>query len=147
MGKIPKIKKHQQKSIIQEALLSKKSVKLLSDDDCFKISLRHIDKEQGQSFHDWQNMVILANAIDTLSNYCHKPLSTQHSKSFKIYGGFPPKDKTDFQHPNHIPEDAEWASIHVTGKQCLIGHVVQNTFYLVFLDAHHRFWISELKHT
>jgi len=147
MGKMPKIKKHQKESFIKQTLSSKNSVNSLTEDDCFKISLKHLDKIQGQGMKDWQDSGILADAIITLENYCHQPLKSQQSSTFTIYGNFPPRDKTDFFHPIHVPEDAEWARIHVNGKNCLIGHVVRDTFYLVFLDAEHRFWISELKHT
>lgn len=114
----------------------------------FVISLKHMDREQGQTFIEWEQDGILAQALDALQGYCCRPLSEQsNSKKFTIYGAFPPSDKTDFQHPKHVPEDAEWARIHLTGERCIIGHVVRNIFYVVFLDKHHRFWISQKKHT
>jgi len=140
MGKMPKIKKNKAESIIKKTLSSKKTVTDLVNDDCFKLSLRHIDKTQGQTWYQWQDSHILADAIETIS-------IEQWSKSFTNYGDFPPKNKTEFTHPSHVPEDAQWARIHINGKQCLAGHVVNNTFYLVFLDENHRFWISDLKHT
>jgi hypothetical protein len=147
MAKIPKIKKHQKESFIKQTLAAKSSVDFLDEDECFKISLRHLDKIQGQTLSEWQDAFILADAVETLGNLCHRPLKSQQSSTFTIYGNFPPRDKTEFFHPIHVPEDAEWARIHVKGKTCLIGHVVKNTFYLVFLDAEHRFWISELRNT
>lgn len=61
------------------------------------------------------------------------------------YGYFPPK--SNFKHPKHVPEDVSWASLHLCGRACLGGHIVENIFYVVFLDKDHEFWITEKKHT
>jgi hypothetical protein len=47
----------------------------------------------------------------------------------------------------HIIEDAEWASLHIKGKERIAGHIIGNVFYVVFLDKDHRFWRTEKKHT
>ena len=86
-------------------------------------------------------------AFETLHGYSAGGLRAQFNKKFKSYGGFPSPEVCDYTHPKHIPEDAEWASMHIMGKPCLIGHIVGNVFYLVFLDKEHRFWITEKKHT
>lgn len=141
---------HLQKSIIKQAAERKleESVQALADDDCFLLSMKHLDQNQGDTLYDWQASGILAHAIEVLSNYCKGSLKSQvDKKKFTIYGDFPPSDKTEFTHPDHVPEDAEWARIHTTGVRCLIGHIVSNTFYLVFLDAEHKFWISEKRNT
>lgn len=142
-----RIKPHEKKSFIKKTLEERSSVQTLTD-DFFVISLKHFDKVQGDRFSDWDDQAILARAIETLEGYSHAALRTQTGNDkFTIYGDFPPAGKTDFSHPTHVPEDAEWARIHVTGKQCIVGHVVQNTFYIVFLDGNHSFWKSELKNT
>lgn len=141
-------KPHEKKSIIREALERTKTVNDLETDDCLVISLKHLDREQGDNLHNWDSKNILARAVETLAGYCHSSLRSQATtKKFTIYPGFPPKEKTNFFHPKHVPEDAEWARIHVTGEQCVVGHVVKNTFYIVFLDPLHGFYISELKNT
>ena len=110
--------------------------------------MRHLDPNQGDNWASWQEQSILARAMETISGYCSRSLRSQEDgKKFTIYGDFPPSQKTEFTHPKHVPPDAEWARIHVTGKQCIVGHVVQNTFYVVFLDGEHQFWKSELKNT
>lgn len=144
MAKKFQIKPHQKKSIISETLDKKKKSIDLKSDGFFLISLRHLDPNQGQSFKDWENLQILADAIDVLKNYCGDKLISQcDGDKFTIYGDFPPEDKTEFKHPTYVPEDAEWARIHVTGEHVLVGHVVENIFFLVFLDYHHKFWISD----
>jgi len=90
---------------------------------------------------------MLSEALNTLWNYCCKPIVNQYSDKFTVYGDFPPSNKTDFFHPKQVPEDAKWARIHVNGLHCLIGHVIYDTFYLVFLDQEHKFWKSVLKNT
>ncbi|WP_052126195.1 hypothetical protein [Ureibacillus massiliensis] len=116
--------------------------------DYFLISLKYLDRTQGQDFSEWEQENLLAKAMETLRNYSHNSLVSQvDGKKFNIYGEFPPKKKTEFNHPKHVPEDAEWARIHVTGKQCIIGFVNRNIFNVVFLDKEHKFWKSEKKHT
>lgn len=114
----------------------------------FLLSFKDLDREQGQTLEDWEKEGILARAIDTLRNYCCSSLVSQsNTDKFTIYGEFPPREDTDFEPPKHVPDDAVWARIHVTGKQCIIGHVLRNVFYVVFLDKEHKFYKSKLKHT
>jgi hypothetical protein len=71
----------------------------------------------------------------------------EKQQQIKIYGDFPPK--TDFFHPKHIDEHVAWGVIKAVGGQkgTVAGYIVENTFYVVFFDKHHRFWITEKKHT
>ena len=71
----------------------------------------------------------------------------EKQQQIKIYGNFPPK--TDFFHPKHIDEHVAWGVIKAVGGQkgTVAGYIVENTFYIVFFDKHHRFWITEKKHT
>ena len=146
MGKLPRIKHHQKPSLIKEAL-NRKTTIADEKNDSLLLSLKHLDPSQGQTFEEWQMDMILSDALRTMQNYSNGPVATLFNNKFKQYEGFPPSDKTDFTYPRHVPEDAIWASMHVTGKTCLIGHMVKNVFYLVFLDKEHRFWISELRNT
>lgn len=132
----------------RKSLMAGASERELPDDKEFVISFKHLDRQQGQSLPDWEQAGILAKALETLRGYCGEPLfSRVDGDKFAIYGEFPPSNKTDFNHPKHIPEDAQWARIHVSGKVCVIGHVVKNVFNVVFLDKEHRFWISTKKNT
>ena len=141
-----KIKPQVTKSLIREAIERTKS-SIQINDDFFVISFKHLDKTQGSDFHDWEKKSILAHAMDVLEGYCCSSLRSQLSTKFTIYGHYPANAKSGFKCPDYIPEDAEWARIHVTGLQFIIGHVVKNIFYVVFLDEHHEFYKSELKHT
>ena len=114
----------------------------------FLLSLKYLDREQGQTLSEWEGSSILAKALETLRGYSSGSLLEGiDNDKFKVYGNFPPKEKTDFYHPKHIPPDARWARIHVNGLICLVGHVERNVFHLVFLDKDHNFWKSDKKHT
>lgn len=113
----------------------------------FLLSLKHLDRSQGQTLSDWESSGMLSTAMETLRDYCSNDFLAQVGSKFTIYGDFPPKEKTEFTHPKHVPLDAQWARIHINGKVCVIGHVVINVFYVVFLDKDHKFWKSEKKHT
>lgn len=82
----------------------------------FKLSFQYLDTTQkyGSSFKDWQQAGLLSHAMETLKGYCCSPLMGQvDGDKFAIYGSFPPKDKTMFEYPKHVPEDANWARIHI----------------------------------
>lgn len=139
-----KFKKDKPKSAISKTLEEKKSVNDLQEN--FKISFQYFDKTQkhGSYFKDWQNCGLLSKALETLEGYCKRPLLEQvDGKKFTIYGDFPAKNKTHFDLPAGIPEDANWARIHVNGKSVIAGHIVKNTFYIVFLDKHHSFYLTK----
>ena len=147
-NKIPKTKKP--KSLISglsESIKARQSEQELSN-SLFLISLKDLDREQGQSLADWESEGILARAFDTMRNYCCSSLLSQsNTDKFTIYGNFPPRNATYFSYPKHVPEDAVWARIHVTGTQCIAGHIIGNVFFVVFLDKDHKFYKSKLKHT
>lgn len=111
----------------------------------FTISFQYLDRNQGQTFEEWEKEGLLVNMLNTLRDYCQKTMQENKGSNFKEYGSFP--SKTDFKHPKHVPKDVSWASLHLAGKPCLGGHIYENIFYVVFLDKNHRFWISEKKHT
>ncbi|MCQ2219632.1 MAG: hypothetical protein MJZ33_14315 [Paludibacteraceae bacterium] len=140
--------KHKEKSFIKKVLEDKKK-KSVNDPDrlCnFQISLQYYNDDQPSkgTLLDWQNDGLLANALDVLKGFCQRPLQEQiDGNKFAMYNEFPPKDKTDFSFPENVPEDAHWARIHVNGSSVIVGHVVNNTFFIVFLDKNHRFWLTK----
>lgn len=140
--------KHKEKSFIKKTLEDKQN-RSVNDPDrlCrFQISLQYYNDDQPSNgtLLDWQNNGLLADALNVLKGYCQRPLQEQiDGDKFVVYKGFPPKDKTDFSFPENVPEDAHWARIHVKGQVVIVGHVVNNTFYIVFLDKNHCFWKSK----
>lgn len=143
-----KIRKDRQISPIRKALEASKrnSVNDMERIGNFKLSFQYLDITQPccSTFSDWQNAGVLDNMMNTLSGYCKKPLLSQvDGDKFTIYHDFPPSDKTDFVIPPHVPIDACWARIHIGGKLVVAGHIVEDTFYVVFLDMEHRFWLTK----
>jgi hypothetical protein len=146
MAKI--IKPHERVSIIKQTISNKKSQQDLKKEGYLTLSFRHLDKMQGNTLNEWEQSMQLAHTIEVLAGYCNDTVLNQNDgKKFTIYGNFPPTEKTDFYFPKHVPEDAEWARIHINGLQCVVGHLVNNVFYIVFLDGLHKFWKSTLKNT
>ena len=130
------------------AIKQKPSVKDNERTSNFKLSFQYLDTTQkfGSSFKDWQRSGLLSKAMETLQGYCCSPLRQNiDGNKFTIYDKYPSKDKTDFLYPQNVPEDAHWARIHVNAKSVIIGHVVDDTFYVVFLDKTHHFWLTKRK--
>ena len=112
----------------------------------FKVSFQYLDTTQkyGSSFKDWQSHGLLSKALEVLQGYCCSPLRPQlNTEKFTSYGDFPNSNFTLFNFPANIPEDASWARIHITGPAIVVGHIVENTFYVVFLDKTHKFFLTK----
>ncbi|MES2589279.1 MAG: hypothetical protein V4622_09875 [Bacteroidota bacterium] len=112
----------------------------------FKVSLQYLDTTQkyGSAWKDWQSAGLLSKAMETLQGYCKRPLQEQVcGVKFTIYKDFPATDKTHYEYPEHVPEDACWARIHITGAAVLAGHIYKDTFYVVFLDKTHKFYLTK----
>lgn len=121
------------------------SINSQNTEEDFLISFRYMDRNQGQTLDEWQEDGILARAIDKLRNYCCGPLKSHVGNGLVVYGNFP--KESEFEQPDHVPEDAEWARIHITGTQVVAGYVNKNVFNVVFLDKNHGFYITKKKHT
>ena len=118
----------------------------------------------GQEFNDWSKDQ-LVKLLNKLKNYSAEPLTYWLTQSqrvgrrshnvLEIYGDFPVK--SEFQHPKHVPHQAQWARFRVENLVRLIGFVIPrefslkvhgqtkvffdcNTFYAVFLDKDHKFY-------
>lgn len=115
----------------------------------------------------------LSDLMIKLKEFTKVPLTSwiepckKHNSLLEIYGNFPPSNKTKFTYPSHVPADVKWGRFRLSGEVRLIGFTIpdelhnrpskdgnqnsflfdKNTFYVVFLDLNHEFWISEKKHT
>jgi len=111
-------------------------------------SFRDFDRNQGQSFKEWETDELLAKACEKLAGISNKTLAqAQQEKIVTIYSkvDFPPN--TEFTYPRHVPDGVKWASMHIQGKECIIGYFEDNVFQIVFLDKEHEFWKTEKKNT
>ena len=107
----------------------------------------------GQDFKDWTQEQLF-RLLDKLKEYSKLTMVELISqKTLVIYGDFP--NPSDFTHPRHIPIDVKWGRFRLEGDCRLCGFIVnevpginQNTFkpnifYVVFLDAFHKFYRME----
>ena len=119
-----------------------------------------ISDSAGQNFQDW-NHKQLYELFDKLKAYSEFSLSHWERQKlgnyplFVKYPQFP--TNTDFEVPKSIPHQAIWSRFRLEGDSRLIGFVLPdeyrdmeqnkstfrfdtNTFYVVFLDEHHKFY-------
>src|SRR5450755_2131678 len=92
----------------------------LPDDGYIVFSFRHLDLSQGQTFIEWQKAELLSDAMDKFKHYSTQKMVSAFCDKFKCYGAMP--DHCEFKHPKHVPQDAKWTSMHIKGKECVIGH-------------------------
>lgn len=112
----------------------------------------------GQAWGDWDHSE-LSKLLQKLQFYSESSLTNWEKEGVLcIYNSFP--SKSDFSHPKTVPHDVRWARFRLEQKVRLVGFVVpssldgqphcsskklfcSNTFYVVFLDREHRFYITE----
>lgn len=115
------------------------------ENSCLLFSLRHFDDTQecASSFDHWEEKGHLSKMMNCIKHYSNQTIAQAQSANgnkFCIYGDFP--CKSDFTIPLNTPEDAKWARFHVGNLLVVAGYIVQNVFYIVFLDSEHRFYKS-----
>lgn len=137
-----KFNKQKKESVLKSLLQEKKSTSDKSKENLI-FSFEDFCSQQkfASSFKDWQKDGLLSKAMETLHGYCKGPIVFDGDK-FGLYGDFPDEDSTMFVFPEHVAEDAKWARLHITGPAVIIGHIIRNTFYVVFLDKTHKFYLS-----
>ncbi|WP_289757119.1 hypothetical protein [Muribaculum intestinale] len=107
-------------------------------------SLKDFDRSQippGQTFEDWEKFGHLSYLMQKLEYISQKNIVEAINEGYiKVYGSFPPN--SDFTHPSHIASDVNWAVImKINGQKGRVaGHIINNVFYIVFLDIEHLFY-------
>lgn len=132
-----------------------------------KFNFSYFDSSQdaGQKFSDWIHKQLF-ELLGKIKDYTAKSLDywrqqrAGNSWMLLIYGGFPPK--SDFVHPKHVPHQAQWGRFRLGSKLRLVGFTIptelhktlhkktgeffdKNTFYVVFLDRDHKFYLTAKK--
>lgn len=147
--------------------LPEKSIEDAADDLTLrcKFNFSYFDVQAaGQAFVDW-SQADLAELLEKLRDYSRQSLDYWCNQSvgksgtvLAIYNSFPAK--SDFQRPKHVPHQARWGRFRLKHAVRLVGFVLpteyhgqahaktgerfdRNVFYVVFLDANHKFWKSE----
>jgi uncharacterized protein YciI len=146
MGKNDKFNERKTSSYKRE--LKGAELKQGKKEDRIVFSFRDFDRTQGQNFEEWEEEKILAKAVNKLRDISQLTrIQATTQQIIKQYSNvnFPPN--TAFEHPKHVLPDIVWCSVHIQGKECIIGHFEDNVFHIVFLDKNHEFWISKKKNT
>lgn len=110
-----------------------------------KISFKDLDYEQGQTFKQWAEIDLIEEMVTRFKHYTGIKYKCAFNEKFKTYPTFPNNSK--FKRSNNAPPDALWASMHIGNKPCVIGHFVENHFFILHLDKDHEFYITLKKHT
>ena len=127
----------------------------------FSFAYFDYSQEPAQNFEDWTHEQ-LAKLLHKLKHYSEETkeywmnqrVGSGSLKVLEVYGSFP--RRSDYIHLKHIPVDVNWARFRLESDMRLIGFLVPpntdgvssavaNTFYITFLDQHHRFYLSESK--
>lgn len=104
---------------------------------------------QGETIEQWQErglLVLLFNRLKAVGQYTAVEVrQNQHIKEYTKVD-FPPN--SGFKRPTHIV-GIVWAVMHITpkSKEVVVGYLEEDIFYIIFLDAEHKFWPSSLKNT
>jgi hypothetical protein len=102
----------------------------------------------GQIYADWEEERLLSAFCKKMEDVCKMNIvEAQQQGVLKIYGDFP--TESEFKHSQYIADDVKWAVImDIKGQKGRVaGHLIENVFYVVFLDKDHRFYITKKKRT
>lgn len=120
-------------------------------DSLITFSFKDFDKSQippGQSYKEWYEADLLPYMFDKFGEICNMTVARALEQHYlTIYKDFPPKSK--FKVPNFIVGKVNWATIQkIKGQKGRVaGYIDGHTFYVVFLDKDHDFWITDKKNT
>jgi len=138
-----------------------------------KFNFSYFTKDsESQSFEDWAEkktgasslkelMVKLQNySKESLAHWNNEPIGKGTGHVLEIYGEYP--TRSQFKKPPAVPHDVKWARFRIANSSRLIGFVIDdslnhkipekkpdtfrycsNTFYVVFLDNSHKFYVSK----
>ncbi|OCH57632.1 hypothetical protein A6D98_18980 [Aliivibrio fischeri] len=129
--------------------------KIIENRELMTFSFKDLDQTQPngkcETLTLWQEKGLLPLLFRRLTEISQltRDEACNKQNQIKIYpGGFPDDKKTDFVVPPHLDKNLAWGVIEgLGGLPRVAGYLSENTFYIVFLDSRHRFWISEKKHT
>lgn len=128
---------------------------------CIKFNFKYFDNSQkcGQDFHNWNHEQLSKLLVklkefskESIQYWTKHKIGHQGNTVLAIYDCFP--IKSDFIHPKHIPLDVQWACFRLESDMRLVGFLIpqnlnfeniildKNTFYVVFLDENHRFYLK-----
>lgn len=111
-------------------------------------SFKDFDDSQcppGQTFKQWEQDGLLSDLFTKLVDLSSKNrIDAERQEVVKVYGDWP-KGHTDFKLPAHIQGKVDWGTLQRIGgqKARIAGYMVDNVFYIVFLDKEHKFYKSE----
>lgn len=159
------VNRHKEKFIASIPIASIDADADLLTNKC-KFNFAYFDVQPAsQSFEDWTEIQrkelfskLQVYSREPLKHWKEKPIGRKNGNVLSIYGAFPPN--SDFKHPKHVPHEVEWGRFRLDCSCRLVGFVVPkthdetmhkktgkrfdcNTFYIVFLDADHRFYKSK----
>jgi len=142
------------KSFSQRLENNREERKTLESKELLTFSFKDLDetqpKDKPQSIASWAQAGLLTPFLEKLRALSKLTRNeAENQKLIKIYGDFPESKVTKFFYPKHVKENITWGVVKNIGGQkgVVAGYIVENTFYIVFLDKEHQFWISKKKHT
>ena len=92
-------------------------------------SFRDYDQGQGRALGEREHA--LSPMLERLKEYSRETFTGAEQNALTIHGEFP--KSSGFKYPNHVAEDALWASLRTRGGERILGHLIGATFYVVFL--------------
>ncbi len=125
-------KNRNRKAPLQRKANTREERKSIQLRDLMTFSFKDIvfDQPKGneQNFQSWQKEGLLSDLMTKVQQVCQ--LTRQEAEKqqiIKVYGDFPPQNKTDFKIPKHVDENVAWATLRNIGGQRtrLAGYIIE----------------------
>ena len=133
-----------QKSLKERTENTRNTHKVKEEIPLILFSFKDFDSNQcppGQTFKQWEQCGLLADFMTKLVDLSNRnSVKAQQEKTIELYRSFPPD--SDFKVPQYIQGEVKWGTIQDIGgqKHRVAGYMIDNVFYVVFLDKNHKFW-------
>ncbi|RON39548.1 hypothetical protein [Pseudomonas brassicacearum] len=117
-----------------------------------------LDAELSREFFNELFQKLKHFSAESLAHWNAAPAGKGDGNYLEVYGGFP--KRSNFTHPPFVPEDAVWGRFRLDRTVRLAGFTIPNglnhkfceneryrhctnTFYVVFIDFHHGFYVTK----
>jgi len=111
----------------------------------------HLDISQGAPLTEWENRGLFTRVVERMKHFGGLKLAQAQDEGLVKYGvinthsGFPQNSR--FRRNNFIeqkvPKDAIWCKFNIGGLPRIVGHMLNDSIYIVFFDLNHDFWPSQ----
>jgi hypothetical protein len=113
-----------------------------------KLNFKYLDESKFDSLRDWQIIIVDVSCGKTLlelflekwKDWGAETFNAMgNTKTYHTYSGYP-SARASVPEPTNTPDRVTWCRFRIKEKVMVVGFREENTFFVVYLDSHHRWY-------